>query len=201
MKRQPLILAVLAFLIVPTVAGGGSAGYGVAIRGAIVNRDRSVTIEWLLENANVFNSWIAVDGSIVRSGSDRATRFTTRPISGGSHTITIEVHAMFETYAPPGGGSCQVSGGHWLCVQRWRSATSVSVPHEVRTYCIVPRVVGLKLRVARARIDDARCSLGAVKRVRSERSAGTVLGQSPKSRRLIDGKAIRLVVSRGPRST
>lgn len=198
MERRLCMLTVLVALAVPVAASGSGANYGVAIRSATVNRDRSITIEWSLENANVLNSWIAVDGYSVRSWSDRATRFTTGPLPGGWHTITIEVREMFETYAPRGGSSCEVSGGHWLCVQSWRNSTSVSVPYETKAYCVVPLVVGLQLSVAKAQIGDARCSLGAVKRVHSERRAGTVLVQRPKTKkRLPNSTPISLVVSNG----
>jgi hypothetical protein len=202
MKKHLLSLGVVFALVVPAAATGGSSDYGVALRSATVNPDRSVTIAWSLENASVFNSWIAIDGSTVRYGSDRATRFTTRPLHGGSHTITIEVHAMFETYSPPQGARCEVSGGHWLCVQSWRSASYVIVPSEAQTYCLVPTVVGLQLKVARTTITTARCSLGAVKRVRSKRPAGTVISQRAKpTKRLAEGTSIALVVSKASRPT
>ena len=198
MKRRLSILTVLVALVVPVAASGRSAAYGVAIRGATVNRDHSVTIGWSLENANVFNSGIRVDGSLVRSGSDRAMWFTTAPLSGGSHMITIEAHEMFESYTARAGSLCQESGGHYVCVQSWRSSISVSVPSMTNTEYVVPLVVGLQFRVAKARIRDAGCSLGAVKRVDSNRRAGTVLTQQPKmSKRLPKGAAIRLVVSNG----
>jgi hypothetical protein len=198
MKRRLSILAVLFALAAPVAASGSSAADGVAIRGATVNRDHSVTIGWSLGNASVVNSWIGVDGTVVRSSSDRATWFTTAPLSGGSHLITIEVREIFEAYTPPAGSSCQVSGGHWVCVASWRSSIYVSVPSGTNTQYVVPRVVGLQLRVAKARIRDARCSLGAVKRVASNRPAGTVLAQQPKmSTRISKGAAIRLVVSNG----
>ena len=45
--------------------------------------------------------------------------------------------------------------------------------------CRVPRLVGLRLRVARSRLRRARCSVGSVRRVRSRR-VGVVLRQSPR---------------------
>jgi PASTA domain len=200
MKRRVLILTVLVLLAAPVAASGGSSAYGVAIRGATVNLDRSVTITWSLEYADVLNSSVAVDGAIVRSGSDRAITFTTGPLSGGWHTITIEAHEFFETYSPVG-SLCQVSGGHYVCARSWRSSTSVSVPYVTRTYCVVPRVVGLQLKVAMAQIRDAKCSLGAIKRVHSKQRAGTVLRQQPTATRdqLETGAAISFVVSNGRR--
>jgi len=73
----------------------------------------------------------------------------------------------------------------------------VSVPYEMD--CVVPRVVGLQLAVAKARITKTECSIGAVQRVHSKRPAGTILSQRPAEtgRRLPNDTAIRLVVSIG----
>ena len=134
MKPRLVILTVLAALAVLVAAGGSSAAYGVAIRGATVNVDRSVTITWSLEYADVFNSSVAVDGAIVRSGSDRAIAFRTVPLPGGWHTITVEAHEFFETYSSVG-SLCQVSGGHYVCVRSWRSSMRVSVPYVAAGLC------------------------------------------------------------------
>jgi hypothetical protein len=197
MKRRLSILMVLLALAGHAAASASGAAPGVTIRGATVNRDQSVTIGWSLGNPNVSNSWISVDGRIVRSGSDRATWFTTAPLSGGSHTITIEVREIYETYTASGSSS-QVSGGHRLCVQSSRSSISVNVPLATNTQYVVPRVLGLQLRVAKARITGAGCSLGAVKLVDSTQPAGTVLAQGPKMGKLLSkGAPVRLVVSNG----
>jgi len=186
----------LVALLAPTAAGARYSAYGVAIRGASVNGDHSVTIAWDLESANVCNQSLAVDGSVVRSGSDRAAIFTTRPLSAGSHTITIEVRELFETYTRAG-SSCVESGGHWVCARNWRDSMIVSVPYEMD--CVVPRLVGLQLAVAKARITKTECSIGAVRRVHSKRPAGTILSQRPAAtgQRLPNDTAIRLVVSIG----
>jgi len=186
----------LVALLAPTAAGARYSAYGVAIRGASVNGDHSVTIAWDLESANVFNQSLAVDGSVVRSGSDRAAIFTTRPLSAGSHTITIEVRELFETYTRSD-SSCVVSGGHWVCARNWRNSMIVSVPYEID--CVVPHVVGLQLAAAKARITKTESSSCAVRRVHSKRPAGTILSQRPAEtgRRLPNDTAIRLVVSIG----
>jgi beta-lactam-binding protein with PASTA domain len=45
----------------------------------------------------------------------------------------------------------------------------------------VPRVIGLRLGVARQRIRRARCRVGTVRRVRTRRTLrGRVVGQSPR---------------------
>ena len=196
MKRRLSILTVLLALAGHAAASASGAVPGVTIRGATVNRDQSVTIGWSLGNPNVSNSWISVDGTIVRRGSDRVTWFTTAPLSGGSHTITIEVREIFESYSAAG-SSCQVSGGHWLCVQSSRSSISVNVPFATNTQYVVPHLVGLQLKIAKARIKGAGCSLGAIKRVDSTRPAGTVLAQEPEAKLLSKGASVHLVVSNG----
>ena len=198
MKRLIFVVVVLLALLTPVAVGAHGSAYGVAIRGATVNADHSVTIEWAFESANVFNRTLAVDRSVVRYASDRVTIFTTKPLSGGWHTITIEARELFETYTAVG-SSCVVSGGHYVCARDWRSSRSVSVPYDMN--CVIPRVVGLQLPAAKARITITKCSLGAVTRVRSTRPAGTVLSQQPTKtgRQMADRTAIRLIVSSGPR--
>jgi hypothetical protein len=66
--------------------------------------------------------------------------------------------------------------------------------------CLVPRVVGRKLAVARTRIRRARCSVGRIRRTRSRRPTGTVLSQIPRAGVQVRlHTRVRLVVSRGRR--
>jgi len=198
MGQKPVVVAVLVALILPASVSAHRSAYGVAVQGVTVNGDHSVTITWRLESANVFNSSVAVDGSVIRGGSDRATIFTTAPLSAGSHAITIAARELFETYTATG-PSCMVSGGHYVCTRNWASSIRVTVPDD--TLCLVPRVVGLRLPAAKTRIGNARCSMGAIQRVHSKRPAGTVLAQRPTGsrRQLPRATAIVLVVSIGPR--
>jgi beta-lactam-binding protein with PASTA domain len=60
----------------------------------------------------------------------------------------------------------------------------------------VPRVIGMRLARARARIRRARCSVGRVRRARSRR-VGRVIRQSPgPGTRLARGGRVSLVVGR-----
>jgi Tol biopolymer transport system component len=62
--------------------------------------------------------------------------------------------------------------------------------------CIVPRVIGLRLATARARIGRANCRVGRVRRARSRR-VGRVLSQSPRARSVRPrGTRVNLVVGR-----
>jgi beta-lactam-binding protein with PASTA domain len=62
--------------------------------------------------------------------------------------------------------------------------------------CIVPRVIGLRLAAAKARIRARHCSVGRIRRARSRRP-GRVIAQNPKAgavkRR---GFPVKLVVGR-----
>jgi Tol biopolymer transport system component len=68
--------------------------------------------------------------------------------------------------------------------------------------CRVPRVIGMRLRRARAAIVRAHCSVGRIRRARSRRPRNVVIGQSPsagKSFRVGYRAPVKLVVSRGRR--
>jgi beta-lactam-binding protein with PASTA domain len=66
-------------------------------------------------------------------------------------------------------------------------------------HCVVPKVVGKKLKAARSAIVRAHCRVGKVKKRYSRRvRKGRVLAQSPKAhRRLARNTKVNLVVSRG----
>ena len=69
-------------------------------------------------------------------------------------------------------------------------------PPPVR--CRVPRVVGLTLNRARARIRSAHCRVGRVRRAHSARRRGHVISQRPRAgRRLPRGSRVNLVISLG----
>ena len=54
--------------------------------------------------------------------------------------------------------------------------------------CVVPRVIGLRLRAAKARIRARRCSVGRIRRARSRR-VGRVIAQSPRPGRELHAAA------------
>jgi beta-lactam-binding protein with PASTA domain len=62
----------------------------------------------------------------------------------------------------------------------------------------VPRVIGLRLGLAKTRIRRARCSVGRIRRVRTRRSLrGRVVGQSPRPGAIRRrGFPVKLVVGR-----
>jgi beta-lactam-binding protein with PASTA domain len=67
--------------------------------------------------------------------------------------------------------------------------------------CKVPKVVGLTLKKARARIVRAHCRVGKItKKFSTRKKKGKVLAQKPKPGRLLAaGARVNLIVGKGPR--
>ncbi len=78
------------------------------------------------------------------------------------------------------------------------AVTSLTRRTTRKPVCIVPRVMGMKLVVARQSIRKAHCAVGHVRRARSSRARGRVVAQSlrPGLRRPM-GTKVNIVVSRG----
>ena len=82
----------------------------------------------------------------------------------------------------------------------FRTLDTVPPPNPSPRRCVVPRVVGARLAIARTRILRAGCRVGGIRRARSRRKAGTVLSQAPKGGALVRLETrVQLVVSRGRR--
>jgi PASTA domain len=74
------------------------------------------------------------------------------------------------------------------------STTAPPVPK-----CKVPRLVGKTLDRARRMIRVAHCSVGRIRRARSNRARGRVASQKPRAGRVfVAGTKVNLVISRGP---
>ena len=75
-------------------------------------------------------------------------------------------------------------------------AATPAPPPAVR--CVVPRVIGMRLAVARARIGRANCRVGSVRRVRAKaKKVGKVIRQSPRAGSVLArASKVNLVVGR-----
>jgi Tol biopolymer transport system component len=75
-------------------------------------------------------------------------------------------------------------------------AATPTPPPAIR--CVVPRVIGMRLAVARARIGRANCRVGTVRRARAAaKRAGKVLSQNPRAGSVrTRGARVKLVVGR-----
>lgn len=78
------------------------------------------------------------------------------------------------------------------------TATFTASPPPVR--CHVPKLLGKTLAAARAALESANCSLGAVRKKPSPKKKGTVIAQSPAAgATLADGAAVSVTLSKGRR--
>jgi eukaryotic-like serine/threonine-protein kinase len=70
-----------------------------------------------------------------------------------------------------------------------------------KTKCKVPKVVGLTLAKAKAKIRKAHCGVGKIrKKLSSRKKKGRVLSQKPKpGKTLPAGSKVSLTVGKGPR--
>ena len=99
------------------------------------------------------------------------------------------------------GGAC--FGSSVTCTVAIDAAKTVSAlftrrPTVTPRRCAVPRVIGLRLARARARIRRANCAVGRVRYARAARPRGRVIRQRPRpGTRLQRGARVNLVVSRG----
>ena len=75
---------------------------------------------------------------------------------------------------------------------------STTTPPPSQPKCKVPRVIGMRLAVARKKIANANCNTGRVRRARSRKTqVGKVLSQSPKAGSVrTRGTKVNLVIGR-----
>ena len=93
-------------------------------------------------------------------------------------------------------GACTGTAPCVLTLTANQAVTATFSPPPVR--CVVPRVVGLRLAKARARIVRSHCRVGKVRHKASRRAKrGRVLAQAPRAgRKLARGAKVRLTVGR-----
>ena len=100
-----------------------------------------------------------------------------------------------------GGWSGDCSGTASTCVLSMTADHSVTATFAKKPKCKVPKVVGLKLAKAKAKIRGAHCGVGKIKKKFSSRKKkGRVLAQKPKpGKTLTGGSKVNLTVGKGPK--
>jgi len=142
-------------------------------------------------------------GSVVSSPAGIDCRQTcTRTFPFGTSvtvTATADPGYSFAGWSGDCAGTSPCTLG--MSANRLVTATFARPPPPPATRCVVPRVVGLRLRAAKTKIRRAHCAVGRITRVRSSaRKRNRVLRQSPRpGRRYAAGHKVALVVGKGPR--
>ena len=126
----------------------------------------------------------------VAGGGAEANGDSERPsLSGSGRLVTFESDA---TNLVPG------DSNQFTDVFLHDPAAAAPPPPAPPVRCVVPRVVGMRLALARGRITRANCRVGTVRRARaSAKKAGKVLSQRPKAGSVLTrGSKVSLVVGR-----
>ena len=126
----------------------------------------------------------------VAGGGAEANGDSERPsLSGSGRLVSFESDA---TNLVPG------DSNQFTDVFLHDPAAAAPPPPAPPVRCVVPRVVGMRLALARGRITRANCRVGTVRRARaSAKKAGKVLSQRPKAGSVLTrGSKVSLVVGR-----
>jgi uncharacterized repeat protein (TIGR01451 family) len=150
-------------------------------------------VNWSVDTANSAPGW-----SIVGLPPSQTAVFNGTALAGGAGT---NVHVVSATT----GQSCRAypntvsyTADYGLSGQA-SASTTVTCPPAAK--CKVPKVLGLKLARAKAKLRKAHCRAGKVrKQFSSRRKKGKVVAQKPKAgRRLHAGAKVQLWIGKGPR--
>jgi uncharacterized repeat protein (TIGR01451 family) len=173
-------------------SGGGCAGTGVCT--FVVNGPQTITATFALQQKRL---------SVTNKGNGRGT-VTSSPTGVGcgvtcsasfSYGTAVTLTAKPTANSVFGGwsGACSGKSTCPLSMTVDRAATAT-----FRAKCLVPKVLGLTLKKARARIKRAHCIVGKITRKPSvKRKRGKVLAQKPKpGKRLAPGARVSLTVGR-----
>jgi Tol biopolymer transport system component len=116
-----------------------------------------------------------------RTGATRRISVTSHGGESNGDSLRPAISADGRLVVYESDASNLVSGDSNRFTDVFVSDPSAIPPPAPRSRCVVPRVIGLRLAVARKRIGRANCLVGRVRRARSSpRRAGKVLSQSPR---------------------
>jgi hypothetical protein len=178
--------------------GGGSLGWQPSVLDLGHDDYFDAHISWCPDLAT--NGFLATDVdftlSVAKEASGTGTVVSTLfplincgqscSMSYGRGTIvTLTAAPQGDSTFAGWGGACSGTGPCVVTVDAAKVVTArfdapLPPPPPAPVQCRVPRVIGLRLTPARARIRRAHCSLGRVRRVQSRR-VGRVISQSPRA--------------------
>jgi len=174
-------------------SGGGCAGAGLCT--FVLNGAKSITATFTLQTRTL---------RVAKKGTGRGT-VTSSPGGigcGGACSFGFPYGTTAKLTAKPTptsvfggwGGACTGKATCSLSMTTDRTATAT-----FKAKCVVPKLVGLTLRKAKAKIKRAHCTVGKVTRKASSKSKrGKVLAQKPKpGRRLAPGAKVNVTVGKG----
>ena len=174
-------------------SGGGCAGTGLCT--FVLNGGKSITATFTLQSRRL---------TVTKKGNGRGS-VTSSPGGigcGGTCSFGFPYGTAAKLTAKPTAISV-FAGWSGACTGKAACSLSMTVDRAAtatfRAKCVVPKLVGLTLKKAKARIKRAHCTVGKVTRKASaKRKRGKVLAQKPRpGRKLAPGAKVRLTVGKG----
>jgi uncharacterized repeat protein (TIGR01451 family) len=173
-------------------SGAGCSGAGLCT--FVLDGAKSVTATFTLQKRSL---------TVVKKGNGRGSVSSSPAGVACPSACTAQFfYGTLVTLTPKPTATAVFSG--WAGACAGKSACSVSMTANrtatatFRAKCVVPKLVGLTLKKARAKLKRAHCTVGKITRKRSPRSkSGKVLSQKPKpGRKLAPAAKVSLVVGR-----
>jgi uncharacterized repeat protein (TIGR01451 family) len=151
-------------------------------------------VNWSVDAANSSAGW-----SVVGLPPSQTAVYSGATLAGGAST---RVHLVSQTTTSSCGAyssTASYTADYGLSGQASASTTVTCPPPPPK--CKVPKVIGLKLLKAKAKIRKAHCKVGKVrKKLSTRRKKGKVIAQKPKAgKTLRAGSKVSLTVGKGPR--
>ena len=174
-------------------SGGGCAGAGLCT--FVLSSAKSITATFTLQSRTL---------TVTKKGNGRGS-VTSSPAGigcGGACSHGFPYGTTARLTAKPT-ATAVFAGWGGACFGKASCSLSMTADHAAtatfRAKCVVPKLVGLTLKKARARIKRAHCTVGKVTRKASaRRKRGKVLAQKPKpGRRLAPAAKVSLAVGKG----
>jgi hypothetical protein len=177
-------------------SGGGCAGTGLCT--FVLNSAKTITATFTLQSRNL---------TVTKSGNGRGSIMSSPAGIGCPGTCRAGFpYGTAATLTAKPTATSTFSGWSGACSGKTTCSLSMTADKAAtatfKAKCIVPKLVGLTLRKAKAKIKKYHCRVGKLTRkASSARKKGKVLAQKPKpGRKLAPGAKVNVTVGKGPKT-
>ena len=177
-------------------SGGGCSGTGSCT--VTLNADTAVTATFVAPRALTVTKAGSGSGTVTSAPAGIACGSTCTAQFNDGTAVTLTAAASAGSKFTGWSGDCSGTANCALTMSANHAATA-TFARVLK--CKVPKLVGLTLKKARAKLRKAHCRLGKVTRAFSSRKKnGRVLRQKPRARKILPaGSKVRVTIGRGPR--
>jgi hypothetical protein len=177
-------------------SGGGCSGTGSCT--VALNADTTVTATFSALRTLTVHKTGSGSGTVTSSPAAISCGATCSGQFNGGTSVTLTAAAVSGSKFSGWSGDCSGTG---TCTLTMSANHTVTAAFAKVLKCKVPKVVGLTLKKARAKLLKAHCRLGKVtKKFSSRKKKGRVLSQKPKrGKTLANGAKVKVTVGKGPR--